>query len=199
MGEVGTSSVLQKPKIECVCSNALNNTQLYDLVVEEADDVTFELPANFIKEYQVGIIHNMLLHLYSDDFYPSLQSLPLDDNWIDALSSVDKYYAYFVNNADEELGKLPRDYSMAMPQTGYERGREIVSLFFEIINKAREMRTVNEISAEYIEMIETDNSLSDDEKKFVYSTISTGVFSISFWIKNIDSYAITSAAGDSAH
>lgn len=182
--------VLQRTNMECVYSNMQNHPEIYDIVCEESSDVTFKLPDGYERSNSVGIAHNIMLHLYSDEYFATLRTQTLSKDAVDAFDNIEPVYSYFIEHIDEEIAKLPRDLNSNLRNPQFDRANEILSLYIEVTREASDMEEVNLIASKYVDIIESDNTLSRELREAVYASISTGVHSISFWNKNLSSYTI---------
>lgn len=192
IGNNGTvANIMQMPKIELVYSNLQHQPLLYDNVMEESNDVMINFPINNMNAKKVGINHNMMLHLYSDEYYSDLHLMHMNQDMISSLNSINNPFTYFIKNYGIELKRNLKDSYSPLYVSGYDKEYEVLSLFMEAVNNASDMKDVNTIANKYINLVHSDYTLSGDGRNLIYSSISTGVYSMSFWNRYFETYSIS--------
>lgn len=56
-------------------------------------------------------------------------------------------------------------------------------------NSVTDESSMNQLVNYYVDAIENDNTLSDDQKFAIYSALSTGAYSMGYWCKHYENYS----------
>lgn len=187
-----TNYGVSRSKIEYVYSNLRYTAGIESQMIQLNSDVNLVIPEKFQHLNSIGIQHNSVLHLYSNDYQGHLYKYPLTEKEKEYIDSegYKKYYDYFLDNANRELSKpLSEPNKIEIPNCTQEQVR-ILALFYEGTKNARNMQDVNRLITSYIKVIERDNPISDSEREGIYAAFVTFAYSTSFWDKKLMDYSI---------
>lgn len=146
--------------------------------------VDTNIKANFPGEYKeavkVGIQHNLMLDAVKNDSFKATRG---SDN-ITPLTKQEEYILNSPEFVSQYNSIMPRFYSSDVNKyiTDDSKGAMVIKLFIEVYNKyPQDIDDVNLIINNYIERIEKNPSLTNEEKQLVYNGLAVAAYSFQYW------------------
>lgn len=151
-----------------------------DTLAERADLTLpdpLKIPQIYIDALKVGLYHNLTLRVIED-------STPLEFCVEDGLTEQEVTFlhsAYFTNGYNEFLSN-PQNYSFNYAIANPTKVDRIIQLFVEVYqNYPADQHDATEVINQYIEVIESDTQITEEQKQIVYSALATAAFSTDYW------------------
>ena len=164
-------------KVELAYINAKLNSELVENERKCCPQIKLNIPSKYENCYKAGIYHNVSLRLLVEDTH-------LEYRLDDALST-EEISVLHSTNVTTEFDKFMSDsnlYSLEYYIQNKSKATRVIKLFIQALEEYPEdMEDINYLINRYIELIEADRRITDLDKEFVYSSLSTAAYSVSYW------------------
>lgn len=173
------SFMLDQERIELAYVNAKLNE---DLITDEYllnPQIQINIPSEYASAFNNGILHNITLKIIDEN-------IPMEYSLEDGLSvsEIDMLHSDFFTSKYNFAMDNPHIYSIEYISENLTKEDLIVQLFIQLYQEyPNDFDDVNYIINQYIEIIESDERITELQKECVYSALSTAAFSTSYWYK----------------
>lgn len=188
-----SSMDMSQEKIELVMASIPTNNEFIQEQMAEYDKVVINIPAKYEEALRVGILHNLTLEMYVGTREIENLNATLPSNYKKVLRS-SEFKALYNGLMETPLYAIScdsEDFGKQLESMGLERREaRIIQKFIQgAENSVTDESSMNQLVNYYVDAIENDNTLSDDQKFAIYSALSTGAYSMGYWCKHYENYS----------
>lgn len=176
--QTGPKSIISSRDIEDMYYVTVMDSNFTSNRLEQSIKININIPEDYVDAERLGQIHNLMLHALQN------RNVTLTD--VDAAFSDEeravlrspRYQAGF-NNYMSNANSFSLNYNITNPNAKEER---IVQHFLNLYkNYPADKDDVNYIVNRYIYIIEHDSSITQTQKKVVYTALAMAAYSSSYW------------------
>lgn len=182
MNNPGGLKPIELEKLELALSNARLDGGLVENERNLNDNVSIKIPRMYADCYEVGLYHNVCLRQIVENKLDNqeIRKDAFSASELNFLESEDFKNFFFTSI------RQPQNYDIDYICEDPSKSERIIQLFIQALEEyPQEFDDINLLIDNYIELIENDGRITDEEKRVVYSTLSTAAFSASFWYEKL--------------
>ncbi len=179
-GAVTVGNSIDLRLVEKAYASAVLENNQYS-IQSRADEicVSISIPDEYRETSEVGILHNATLSKIKE-----FQRKDLNFEISDVLSQqqIEVIHSFEFDSLYTNAISNPAFFSLEFMERNLTLEDRVVKLFLDAYKEyPTDMDDVNYLINKYIELIEADSQILDEEKKVIYSALSTAAYSSKYW------------------